>query len=363
MKIGIYNPYMSSISGGEKYTLIAASCLSRDSNVDIFWDDKSILDKATRKLNIKLSGVKVKENIFKPYFSKFKRLRATAKYDLLFILSDGSIPFSLARRTIIHFQSPLEDVNPEALITKFKLRRIDKFICNSYFTKKFIDRKYKIKSSVLYPPCITRDETKNSKNYNYANAKENIIITVGRYSRLNEGSIKKFEKMIDVYKKMIDSGLKNWQFNIIVSYKEDDKKYIEAMEKSVENYPLTILKNCSFPELKEQYKKAKIYWHAAGFDEDLQKHPDRAEHFGITTVEAMANGVIPVVFAGGGQTEIVSHGIDGFQWKTEDELILYTKKLMIDNFLISDMSQQTTKKSLQFTTEIFCQKLNKLITN
>jgi len=44
------------------------------------------------------------------------------------------------------------------------------------------------------------------------------------------------------------------------------------------------------------------------------------EHFGITPVEAMAAGCVPIVYRGGGLTETVTKD-SGFTWKTIDELI------------------------------------------
>jgi len=37
------------------------------------------------------------------------------------------------------------------------------------------------------------------------------------------------------------------------------------------------------------------------------------EHFGITTVEAMAAGCVPLVYDSGGQAEIVSSGYNGYR--------------------------------------------------
>ena len=45
------------------------------------------------------------------------------------------------------------------------------------------------------------------------------------------------------------------------------------------------------------------------------------EHFGIVTAEAMIAGCVPVVFAGGGQLEIVNHGTDGVLGRTQEELV------------------------------------------
>jgi len=46
----------------------------------------------------------------------------------------------------------------------------------------------------------------------------------------------------------------------------------------------------------------------------------------MTTVEAMQNYCVPVVIDGGGQREIVEHGISGFRFTSKEELKSYTLK-------------------------------------
>ena len=66
--------------------------------------------------------------------------------------------------------------------------------------------------------------------------------------------------------------------------------------------------DASGAELRDLYGRASIFWHAAGLGEDPERHPDRYEHFGITTVEAMSAGAVPVVIDAAGQAEIVEQG-------------------------------------------------------
>ena len=61
-------------------------------------------------------------------------------------------------------------------------------------------------------------------------------------------------------------------------------------------------------ELLELYSRASLFWHAAGHGQDDRRHPERLEHFGITTVEAMAHGAVPLVFPAGGPAEVVADG-------------------------------------------------------
>lgn len=76
-------------------------------------------------------------------------------------------------------------------------------------------------------------------------------------------------------------------------------------------------------EIEKLYAESKIFWHAKGFDE---LNPYKMEHFGISTVEAMSAGCIPVVINKGGQTEIVTDGC-GYTWTVLMNSYFILKKL------------------------------------
>ena len=65
---------------------------------------------------------------------------------------------------------------------------------------------------------------------------------------------------------------------------------------------------------------ASIFWSATGYGE-RDDQPWAAEHFGMTTVEAMAGGCVPVVIDKAGQQEIITPGVDGFRWSTPAQLM------------------------------------------
>jgi glycosyltransferase involved in cell wall biosynthesis len=105
--------------------------------------------------------------------------------------------------------------------------------------------------------------------------------------------------------------------------------------------------------LKSLYERASIFWHAAGYGEDENLWPVYSEHFGISTVEAMAAGCVPVVIKKGGQREIVEHGVSGFLWETLDELMAYTDLLLNDDRLLANMAEAARKRAQMFSRESF----------
>jgi len=357
MKIGIFDPYLDTLSGGEKYMLSAALCLSQKHNVSLFWNiDKSgeIIHNAQRKFGIDLTRIQFKENIFSSHVPLVIRLKESLDYDLIVYLSDGSIPTVLTS-LILHFQTPIEWVNATSIKSRIKIKRVKSIICNSKFTKGYIDNKFSVKSNVVYPPVTVHTEF-------LKNNKENVILNVGRLGIKSAGSsYKKQEVLVEVFKDMVRKGLRNWVFRLVVSVNDQDMDEFINLKNQAKDFPVAFILNPDNKVLWENYNLSKIYWHAAGFGEDLNKYPDRAEHFGISTVEAMGAGAVPVVINAGGQQEIVHEGLDGFLWNDENELINKTMILIKDEGLWEKLSSQSRIQSKLFSKDNFCRCLNSLI--
>jgi len=350
MKIGVFDPYLDDNGGGEKYMMTIAKCLSEKYEVDIFWNNEVDLLNIEKRFSLDLSKVKLTENIFRYPF--VKKQIASMKYDAIVILSDGSIPILSSRKIYLHMQQPmLHSVSGK---DKLKLRKITNIFVNSKFTQNFIEDNYKVQCNLLYPPV--------SIFGNYAK-KENIIFHVGRFRILNVKSedYKKQQVMIDTFKNLVNGGLKSWRFLLAVSLPNLDDPAFVKMKNSAKNYPIEFLINSSKDELWEKGSKAKIYWHATGFGEDLQKNPQLAEHFGISTVEAMGAGAVPVVIDAGGQREIVSDGVNGFLWKNLDELGEKTLKLINNPDLLKSLSRKAFERSKDFDEESFSKKVFEII--
>ncbi len=353
MRIGIYSPYLQTLTGGEKYVFTAASCLSKEHDVVVFWDDKEILARASKQFNLDLENVKVVDDIFSHSYPPAKRFLSSTKYDRIFFLSDGSIPFIYCK-LIVHFQFPVEWVDTNSFLFMLKNSRISKVVCNSYFTKRYIDKKFGKDSFILYPPASTNSEPLGEK--------ENLILTVGRFSILPNGTdFKKLAFLAESFKKFQRKRLKGWRMAIVTSVKGEDEDRFNKFQSEIKNSKITIYKNASHEQIISLYKKAKIYWHASGFGEDLLKFPERAEHFGISTVEAMSYGAVPVVVDAGGQPEIVKENENGYLWKSEDELIKKTHKLAVNKDLFANLQEEGVETSKRFGKERFCEELNHLI--
>lgn len=348
MKIGVYSPYLDTLTGGELYIFSIVDYLSKKNDVTVFWNDSNILKKASERFGLALNNVKVKSNVFDQNKSLSVKFLRTMTYDRIIYLSDGSVPLLLPRKMLVHFQFPILRKNVSiSEIRKVKLAR--SIFCNSEFTKGFIDKTYGVNSHVIYPPVSPINFIQKDK--------QNVILTVGRYQPLEDGQdFKRISFMIDLFKEI---SLKGWKLVVVTSVKKEYEDRFDSIKKE-EDENIRILKNVSRSKIEEAYREAKIYWHAAGFGEDINSHPERAEHFGISTVEAMSAGCVPIVIKQGGQKEIVDNA-SGFLWSDEEELRAYTLKVANDDNLRMKLAKEAEKKSQEFNVEKFRNKLDILV--
>ena len=165
---------------------------------------------------------------------------------------------------------------------------------------------------MLYPPVTLIQPDK----------KENIILSVGRFDNILHS--KRQDILIEAFRKL---DVNNWKL-ILAGGSLNPTGQIESLHKFIGDHDIEIVVNPTFKAIRALYAKAKIYWHAAGFGSNLKKNPEKAEHFGIATVEAMSTGAIPVVFAGGGQLEIITDKIDGFFWNKPEELVKISREII-----------------------------------
>ncbi len=347
MKIGIYDPYLHILGGAEKYVFTIADCFGPAANVTVYAADPRVLTLAENKFGIKLPTARIA-----PWpESSRERDRELKDMDFFFYVTDGSIFRSVAKMNILIIQTPLH-IPAYSLANWWKLRTWRHIICYSRFIANIIKGKLGRDAKVLFVPIKKippRDFLK----------KENTIVSVGRFfPHLHN---KKQLEMVDMFARFVDIGIKGVKLYLVGSVDPGGEEYFEKVELKARNLPVWVESQMSYNQLAEIYKRAKVYWHATGYGENLEKFPERAEHFGVTTVEAMSHGVVPVVFGAGGQAEIVTNGQDGFTWKNEAELLKYTLMLLTNMALQERMAYSAFDSALQFTKDTFCERLHEIL--
>lgn len=348
MRIAIYSPYLDSFGGGERYILTIGEILSPIHKIELLIDNhlsaidtQSLKSDLESQLNLDLSRVSLIKAPLGKKGSFFKRLAFLRRYDIIFYLTDGSIFFSTAKKGIIHFQVPFINKSPNNLWERVKLSTWDEAIYNSNFTRKYLEKDWSIKGRVVYPPV----DIKSIKPLK----KKKQIVSVGRFFGYLRS--KKQEVMIQAFADLYNLGrIKNWSLHLAGAARGGDETYLKELKQLAKNLPIEFYPNLAFDKLVTLYGESSIYWHAAGFGET---NPERFEHFGITTVEAMAGGCVPVVINSGGQPEIVEDDKSGFLWNDIDELKEKTLSLISNPLKLKNMSNVAIFRSSLFSKEKF----------
>ncbi len=234
------------------------------------------------------------------------------------------------------------------------LKSYDRIVTISAFCQKWIKNYWALPSSILYPPV-------NTTNFSPAKSKKNIILHVGRF--FVSGHNKKQLALAKLFKHMVHKyGITDWELHFVGSIADGEThhSYFQRVQSEARDVPIFFHTDTPFTELQHIFSEAKIYWHATGLDEDEEKNPGAFEHFGITTVEAMASGCVPVVISGGGQKEIVTAG-SGFVCESRKDLVEQTLILMKDANLLKSMSKEAIKRSDYFSRERFKERFKALI--
>lgn len=353
MICALYSPYiLTNEGGGERYLLTIAEHLSQNRNASVHVIAAKALD-AEREKRLEYLAQKYGLNLNKvqlvsvPFFRQdsLRRYLFTRSYDAFLLFTDGSLFLAGSKRNILHIQIPLK-IGPTGLKNWLKLKTWHVKVANSYFTKAQVEKNWRVNIDYVHWGAVDPRDFKPLK-------KENIIIHVGRF--FTGLHCKRQDVIVDVFKKIVDRGTKNWRLVLIgpIDPGEDNAQYTQRVKEIAKDYPVSILHSISFDKLKHYYGVAKIYWHATGFDLDEDEYPEKMEHLGLSTVEAMSAGAVPIVIKKGGQKEIVTHEKNGLLWETKAELIDQTLQAMKNPRWLQQLSVSAQERAQDFSKENF----------
>jgi len=341
-----YDPYLDTLGGGERYTLTAAKVLS-EHGFDVFlaWKDQRTLDAASQRFHLDLSKIFLSSEYYRlfQHGSIPARFQALSPLDVVFYVSDGSVPVLFGKHTLLHYQVPFTHTNRHPFIDRLKLTTIRSIVVNSRFTKSVIDETLGINhSTVLYPPIAVEEFSPGEK-------KDNLILNVGRFASPLHS--KRQDILIQAFRGLYEQGTTNWRL-VLAGGHQGPSKELDHLKHLAKGLPVEFAVNTDYASLKKLYQSGSIYWHAAGFDVDEVLNPESTEHFGITTVEAMASGCVPVVVPKGGQKEIVISKV-GFHANTIPEFITVTSHLIARPKLLKQLSSQAVIRSRLYSQDKF----------
>lgn len=373
LKIAIFIPNLSrELAGGaETYLLGIASVLAPKHDITIY-----TLANFRRNFNMDSIYKKYGFGLFKtkyifyisvgkkhPYIKIISELLMCGivsaidkKYDMFINGSQNRIigPRHIKSMHIIHFpEEPAQRVIDCALTRWIDRKYIDsynEFVANSQFTAKWFEKYWGHSCSVLNPiiNMVPIDEAE-------LELKENIILAVDRIV-----PDKKIQEMVCAFKELYNIGIKNYKFIIVGNKNAKFDGYLNDLLEAIENYPIEIKSGIPYSELVELYRKAQIFWHAKGLGVD-ENNPFEMEHFGMTTVEAMANGCVPIVINKAGQIEIIEDTSQGYKWDTLEELVEYTLQIINNPELLKKIQKSAINRSIYYLYDSFAERLTEMI--
>ena len=160
-------------------------------------------------------------------------------------------------------------------------------------------------------------------------AKERRIVAVGRFFRGEHD--KRQDALIRAMAALVPK-LEGWSLHLVGGVGGDaaSAEHLAWLRAAAVDLPVEFHVNASAAERDALYASSALFWHAAGLDVAPRRHPERLEHFGLTTVEAMAHGAVPLVVPEGGQAELVEDDVTGRHWRRLPELVDATARLASD---------------------------------
>lgn len=323
MNIAFYHPNMHLMGGGETVCLTLASALQNTHNITIFVTRPVDIQKYEHFFDLPLNNItftvvgtsilKIPSlNTYKPSILLRSLYTTLNKFDLVIdTCSNGLFDKKLKPKTIAYIHFPNYTQQKKGwkslfnflLINEKNMFTYDHIICNSGFTKSQVEQLTNRNIDVIHPPVKTEKIQ--------AKKKKKMITSIGRFS-----PEKKFETIINAFI-LLEKKTPSYSLHLIGAYNDKfDNEYYTKLQHLAKGHNITFHKNMPHKDVLDFLSSSMFYWHARGFGET---DPVEYENFGITTVEAMSAGCIPVVINLGAQPEIVHN--KKYIWSTIPQLV------------------------------------------
>ncbi len=382
LNVGVYDLYWSTLGGGEQVDGSIAQALANDHDVTLLGPEPVDVERTRSRLGVDLSGCG-----FERVVDDRTASEASAGFDLFVNGTYLSHAENRARLGYYYVHFPREPqtsrdrrrhlmgvagVKALSLAPALPMRlreiqvafdrRVDRveflptyrrFLANSAFTAHWTETLWGVPAEVLHPPVRPSVSP---------GAKRRLILVIGRFFDPSFGHSKKQLELLETFAQLYRSGdLPGWELAFVGGCDAANRDYALAVKRAARGLPVSVHVNAPGELVERLLAEASIYWHAAGFGEDEQQHPHRFEHFGISVVEAMAAGAVPVVFGRAGPLEIVRDGLDGIHWHTLDELSASTVDLVDDDTRRAELSAAAVERAASFSAERFDTQVRELV--
>lgn len=388
-RIGLYDAYLSTLGGGENFLAVLAELLEEeypDAEIEILTPGayQVPVEALCQRFDVTLRRTEIREIPPSPrsYLARLHPLRrilhekdierVSGEYDLFVNNTIFSLAPARSATSLYMCMFPLDPrplwmrggrtvspvLAPYSTMRRWLYRRwlgtYDRILANSEFTRGWIRRYWDLDASVLYPPIATAP-TLDLRH------KRNAILALGRFFPGDHN--KKHDVLIAMIDRLRREGVSGWELHLAGGRTRvpGTDEYIARLRRHAEGLPVYFHFDASSEELRSLLSTCALFWHATGFEEDATERPEKLEHFGMSTVEAMTHGCVPVVFSCGGQPEIIEHGRSGFLWHSLDEFCEYAVRLARNPSLRTEMAVHAHERSQRFGREVFRSSVRSLL--
>jgi hypothetical protein len=288
----VSSPYGLRIGGGEIYLLNWCKYFIKNKNALIYLFVNSDYETKKKTITQVLGEEYFEYFVFFPCAELFN---FNKKVDYHFDMYNEKIPYikGLGKNNIFHCQFPFDtDKNGNPSNLSF----YNKVIVNSEFTKKyyckFIGDNYShLDVNVVYP--VSFDKILLSNTYD---KEENTFVMIGR---ITDYAYAENNKNFDIalkYFELINNFNSNFTIYIIGTL-FSDLVYKKLLQFRIKNLIIKI--NASEEEKIQILKKAKYIINMVGINRDLETECFAYEHFGMSILEGINYGCIPLSVNGG----------------------------------------------------------------
>src|SRR5712692_9716273 len=214
---------------------------------------------------------------------------------------------------------------PASTYYRNRVRRVGILLSVSDFTRGFVAKKWERDSKTVYPPCPVEDFSE----FTSVKSRENLVVTIGRI--VPEKRFHLFVELARIVPKT--------KFVAIGSLSDETSAYYERLKRiAPENVSFVL---SPLRKARDILGRAMAYVHCA-----------ENEHFGITIVEAMAAGCVPIVHDSGGPREIVTSDV-GFRWRDLATAAQQITMLAENDRLRGELSAASCSRAQKFRPEVF----------
>ena len=192
--------------------------------------------------------------------------------------------------------------------------------------------------------------------------KKNVILSV---IRLNHEHTHRIDLLINAFTLLLNTGIKEWSLHIVIGsdplMSERDFMYLSNLKSKIRSLPVYFHINLPYHLLKKLYRQARFFWHCKCISrKDASDTFDQGIRGG-TVLDAMRQGAVPLVLAGGAADGFIEHGTSGLLLKAAEDYVSRTLYLITNPAEMSTMSQAAYKRSLLFSKEVFMQHVKELL--